>query len=246
MNQKILWGVTAVAALLMIGGAVLFVRQGVQQSPSIIKEGEVLAVAPAPQPVAPVPVAAPSVTPVAPTPKTVESQGIALDEVAVDISRIAGTLKVTSPDIPAIPHQEIPRYPLDLTCYRKSRAPGLVWQGAPATTKSYIVALERRVPGEKAGWTWVLYNIPADKSSVPSGVNPASNYEAVWAVNMYGNPVYTGPCEPKGVFLYVLRLFALDQVLDVPAGASWTDIVPLMKDHVVDAAEIRAQHYNRM
>lgn len=246
MNQKILWGVTAVVALLMIGGAVLFVRQGVQQSPSIIKPNETVAVAPAPQPETPVLAPAPSVTPVAPTPKTVESQGIALDEVAVDISRIAGTLKVTSPDIPAIPHQEIPRYPLDLTCYRKSRAPGLVWQGAPATTKSYIVALERRVPGEKAGWTWVLYNIPADKSSVPSGVNPASNYEAVWAVNMYGNPVYTGPCEPKGVFLYVLRLFALDQVLDVPAGATWSDIVPLMKDHVVDAAEIRAQHYNRM
>lgn len=242
MNQKILWGVTVVVALLMIGGAVLFVRQGVQQSPSIIHDEEVVAVAPTLQPVVP----APSVTPVAPAPKATESTIPALDEVVVDLSGIAGTLKVTSPDIPAIPNQEIPRYPLDLTCYRKSRAPGLVWQGAPATAKSYVVALERRAPGEKAGWTWVLYNIPADKSSVPSGVNPASNYEAAWAVNMYGNAVYTGPCEPKGVFLYVLRLFALDQVLEVPAGAGWGDIVPLMNGHIVDAAEIRAHHYNRM
>lgn len=246
MNQKILWGVTAVAALLMIGGAVLFVRQGVQQSPSIIKPNETVAVVPAPQPETPVLAPAPSVTPVAPAPKTVENKEPVLDEVAVDISRIAGTLKVTSPDIPAIPHQEIPRYPLDLTCYRKSRAPGLVWQGAPATTKSYIVALERRVPGEKAGWTWVLYNIPADKSSLPSGTNTNSNYQAEWAVNMYGHAAYTGPCEPKGVFLYVLRLFALDQVLEVPAATTWTEIVPLMNGHIVDAAEIRAQHYNRM
>lgn len=246
MNQKILWGITAAAALLMIGGAVLFVRQGVQKSPSIIHEADVVAVAPAPQPAVPAPVPAPSVTPAAPVPRVAESAEPALDEVAIDLSRIAGTLKVTSPDIPAIPNQEIPRYPLDLTCYRKGRAPGLVWQGAPATTKSYVVALERRVPGEKAGWTWGLYNIPADKSSVPSGVNPTSNYEGTWAVNMYGNAVYTGPCEPKGVFLYVLRLFALDQVLDVPADVGWSDIVPLMNGHVVDAAEIRTHHYNRM
>ena len=246
MNQKILWAVTAGVALVMVGGAILFVRQGVQQSPSIIQEEEVKVVTQVPQAVTPAPAPAPSVTPAAPVPKTVESMAPLLDEVAVDISRIAGTLKVTSPDIPAIPNQEIPRYPLDLTCYRKSRAPGLNWQGAPATTKSYVVTLERRAQGEKAGWSWILYNIPADKSSVPSGVNTAINYEAEWATNMYGHAAYTGPCEPKGVFLYVLRLFALDQVLEVPAGATWSDIVPLMNGHVVDAAEIRAHHYNRM
>lgn len=251
MNQKTIWMLTVVLALVMVAGAVMFARR--QPSISLMTPPVAVLVPEATQPSlvnetpvampAPVPVA--SVTPVPAPVATSAPEAVILDEISVDLSRVAGTLKMSSPDIPASHSNELPRYPLDLTCYRKNASPALSWQGAPEGTAAYILVLERRAVNEKALWSWIMLDVPAGSRGMRGNVSVEnlSSGQGILARNAYDNAAYAGPCDPKGTYLYVLRLFALDKALGLPATATTVDIVAAMDGHVIDAAEIRAQHY---
>lgn len=255
MNQKMIWLMTVVVALLIVIGAVMVARQRAE-TPAIapVAEKPSAVVAPVSQarpfvtadkpPLslpAPAPIA--STTPVAaPTDfAAVET----LDEIRVDLSRLAGTLKMSSADIPAASGNDLPRYPLELTCYRKNSSPAVSWQGAPEGTAVYVLVLERRARGEKALWSWIMLDVPATSVGLPrklqaETLTPA---EGIMARNFYDNAAYAGPCDPKGTYLFVLRLFALDKALGLSASATTEEIVAAMQGHILDAAEIRAQHY---
>ena len=243
MNQKLLWIVTGVVAVVMLVGAIIIARQ--RTVPFDIPAQQV--VEPSPEtkiPVKPVEPAA-SVTPQQPAPEPESSKPAVYDEVRVDISKIAGTLKMSSPDIPATDAGSVPRYPLELTCYRKNSAPAISWSGAPAATKSYVLVLERRAPDEKATWSWIMFNIPASTTNMPGKISPETitTAQGLFGANPYGHNAYTGPCEPKGVFPYVLRLFALDADIALQTGATLPQLLPAINGHVIDAAEIRVEHY---
>lgn len=243
MNQKLIWIGTSIVAVAMIVGAVVFVRQ--QQSASVPVE-QVVAT-PAPETLIPVEPAEPvaSVTPQA-EPAPEPSKPVVYDEVRVDLSKIAGTLKMSSPDIPAVA-SGLPRYPLDLTCYRKNSSPAVNWSSAPAGTKSYVLVLERRAPNEKASWPWIMFNIPSTTTALPGKISPETitTEQGVFGKNPYGHNAYTGPCDPRGIFPYVLRLFALDKEVPLQAGATLPELLPAMNGHVIDSAEIRVEHYLR-
>lgn len=241
MNQKILWIVTAIIAIAMLMGAVFIARQKTApvSGPIAPQSSAIVSEAPS-KPVTPIV----SVTPqVAQEPEP--SKSVVYDEVKVDISKIAGTLKMSSADIPAAASGGLPRYPLELTCYRKNASPAINWYGAPSATTSYVLVLERRAPNEKASWSWIMFNIPASSTGLPGKIDPETLAagQGFFGANPYGHNAYTGPCEPKGVYPYVLRLFALDNVLPLQTGATLQQVLPAMNGHVIDAAEIHVEHY---
>lgn len=243
MNQKIIWIVTCLAVLLLLAGAVFIARQRSETPAPIAAQQQAPQDRVAADPVRP----QESMTPIkaaAPTPAQADID----DEVKIDLSKIAGKLKMTSPDISATSDGSMPRYPIEMTCYRRNVSPAINWRNAPGSTKSYVMVLERRAPGEKATWSWIMFNIPAATTGLPARINAESLTAAqgVFGANQYGHQAYTGPCEPKGTFPYVLRLFALDTVLDLKPGIPWQDILPAINGHVVDAAEIRTLHYLQM
>lgn len=244
MNQKTLWIATAVVVVVMLGGAI-FIARSPAEAPVAIAQAPVPVVETVPlAPVADVVSETPQPAPAEATPQA----PIVYDEVAVDLTKIAGKLKMSSPDIPAAAAGELPRYPLALTCYRKNASPALRWNNAPTATKSFVLVLERRARDEKASWSWIMFNIPASAADMPGkvAVETLTPAQGIFGTNPFGHQAYTGPCEPKGVFPYVLRLFALDIELPLQAGAPLADILPAMNGHVIDAAEIKADHYLRM
>ena len=245
MNQKTIWIVTVVVAVLMLTGAVFVARQRAVVPPAPVVRAPEPVIEEVPQPVAEAVSETPQIAEPEPTPEAV---AVVYDEVPVDLSKIAGTLKMSSPDIPAAAEGQLPRYPLALTCYRKNSSPVLHWNGAPEDTKSFVIVLERRAPNEKASWPWIMYNLPGASSDMPGNMTleRLAPGQGMFGTNPYGHQAYTGPCEPKGVFPYVLRLFALDIELPLQAGATMADILPAMNGHVIDAAEIKVDHYLRM
>jgi Raf kinase inhibitor-like YbhB/YbcL family protein len=244
MNQKIIWGVTLGAVLLMLAGAFIYAQKGTPaaQPAAPTKQAPAAVITAAPAPVD----SQPSTTPPA-QPAASSAAAPVYDEVKIDLSRIAGTLQMSSPQITATATGELPRYPIELTCYRRNASPGINWGKAPAATKSYVLALERRAPDEKASWPWIIYNIPAGTQTLAANITSETiGANGVFGTNPYGHQAYTGPCEPKGTYPYILRLLALDRMLDVKAGATMQELLPLINGHVIDAAEIRAQHYRQM
>jgi Raf kinase inhibitor-like YbhB/YbcL family protein len=113
-------------------------------------------------------------------------------------------------------------------CSGGNLSPALRWTNAPAGTKSFAVtAYDPDAPTGSGWWHWVVYNIPANVTSLPSGAGDASKNllpaGATQGNTDFGSPGYGGPCPPAGdkPHHYVFTIYALNtDKLDIPANAT--------------------------
>jgi hypothetical protein len=101
-------------------------------------------------------------------------------------------------------------------CEGGNVSPSLLWKNAPAGTKSFAVTVyDPDAPTGSGWWHWVIFNIPAEVTSLYLGVgNPASGQTPKGAVQSrtdFGKPGYGGPCPPKGdkPHRYIFTVYAL-------------------------------------
>jgi len=83
---------------------------------------------------------------------------------------------------------------------------------------------------------WLLFNLPADSRELPEAV-PTHNELASGALqgkNDFGKIGYGGPCPPAGpAHHYRFTFYALDQLLDLTAGASRKQVTDAVKGHIL-------------
>jgi Raf kinase inhibitor-like YbhB/YbcL family protein len=120
-----------------------------------------------------------------------------------------------------------------------------IWWDRIEGAKSYALILED--PDAKSVTPfvhWVAYNIPADRTSLPEGLQeqaqltePASLLQGKTSK---GNIGYFGPRPPVGdpPHHYHFQMFALDRELDVPPGAERDAVLAAMSGHVLAAGEL--------
>ncbi|PCO04471.1 YbhB/YbcL family Raf kinase inhibitor-like protein [Microbulbifer flavimaris] len=114
------------------------------------------------------------------------------------------------------PGERMPMEHVYSGCGGENVSPALSWSGAPEGTKSFaLMVYDPDAPTGSGWWHWVLFNIPADRDSLPAGAGEPKNGlipEAIQARNDYGAPGYGGACPPKGHgdHRYQFRLVALD------------------------------------
>jgi hypothetical protein len=109
----------------------------------------------------------------------------------------------------------------------------LAWSGAPKETKSYVLIMDD--PDAPLGtWVhWVIYNIPGTTQGFAQGTQ-----EGIGGTNSWGKQVYGGPCPPKGVHHYGFKLYALDNMLEIPTPASLDAIIDAMKPFVIAETQL--------
>jgi Raf kinase inhibitor-like YbhB/YbcL family protein len=137
--------------------------------------------------------------------------------------------------------------PPKFTCDGADVSPALSWNDPPAGTKAFALIMDD--PDAPAGtWVhWVLYDLPASVRELQEGVPKAKDLEigARQGSNDFRQIGYGGPCPPRGaVHRYSFRLYALDQLTALPAGAAKSDLEPAMKGHILAQSQItgRFQH----
>ncbi len=132
--------------------------------------------------------------------------------------------------------------PSKYSCEGTDISPELHWENAPEGTQS--LALITDDPDAPAGtWVhWVLYNIPADATSLPENQPKTETLESGirQGRNNFLKTGYGGPCPPRGhgPHRYFFKLYALDTVLNLKQGASKVDLEQAMKGHVLAKAEL--------
>jgi Raf kinase inhibitor-like YbhB/YbcL family protein len=129
----------------------------------------------------------------------------------------------------------------DYSCGGADVSPPLTWSGAPTSAKSFALIVED--PDAPGGIFihWVAYNIPAGQTSMPQGVERASQIEGGGrnGMNDFGHFGYNGPCPPRGsIHHYHFRLFALDSTLNLGEKVDAAALEAAMKGHVVAKAEL--------
>lgn len=135
-------------------------------------------------------------------------------------------------------------------CSGQNLSPALSWQGAPAGTRSYALMVhDPDAPTGSGWWHWVVWNIPASTTSLPTGAgNPAVKLMPAGAVQGntdYGTPGYGGPCPPPGAqpHHYHFRLYALGvEKLELPANATAALVGFNVRANALAEAELMATY----
>lgn len=130
--------------------------------------------------------------------------------------------------------------PFENTGYRGNTFPGLSWSKGPKGTRSYVAVLQD-VDGLMGGDVvlhWTMYNIPGTVTALAPGmVAPPPGAEA--GPNRHGpGQGYLGPrTGPGRKHRYPFQIFALDTVLPVDPGLSWTALKGAMRGHVLASGQ---------
>ena len=124
-------------------------------------------------------------------------------------------------------------------------SPPVSWGAGPEGTRSYVLIMDDPDVAEEPPFThWVLYDIPADVTSLEEGVPGTPRLEipegALQGPNDRGSIGYYGPRPPAGdpAHPYHVQVFALDTALGLPFGATRAEVIEAMQGHVLSAGEV--------
>src|ERR1039458_9504651 len=113
----------------------------------------------------------------------------------------AAQMTVTSPDIKPGARIADEQVAKGFGCSGGNVSPALSWSGAPQGTKSFALSVyDPDAPTGSGFWHWVMFNIPANVTSLPEGAGTPDKEPAgaTQIENDYGTVGYGGPCPPKG------------------------------------------------
>lgn len=119
-------------------------------------------------------------------------------------------------------------------------SPPLNWFNVPKDTASFAITLTNMDNHPARGLDdeafWVIWNIPGNATELAQGVPAGGELPGGRRQATLGRTVgYRPPCPPPGTgpLHYVFTLYALDQMLDVPAAASRAEFTKALDGHIV-------------
>jgi Raf kinase inhibitor-like YbhB/YbcL family protein len=125
---------------------------------------------------------------------------------------------------------------------QENLSPPIDWTNVPPGTESLsLVCVDSAV----AFVHWAIYNIPPTASGLAEGVPPLGELEdgSLQGFNDYGEDGYIGPCPPTGeTHEYVFTLYALDAMLDLPAGATADSVLRAAVGHILAQARLSGSY----
>jgi Raf kinase inhibitor-like YbhB/YbcL family protein len=120
-------------------------------------------------------------------------------------------------------------------------SPELEWSPAPHPTLSIAVICED--PDAQGGtWAhWVLFNLDRKTTSLKEGMPIDREFAngARHGINDWNHTGYRGPMPPRGhPHRYYFRVYALDCVLNLDAGATRGQVMDAMRGHVLASGAV--------
>lgn len=139
-------------------------------------------------------------------------------------------MNVTSPEFAT--NQKIPT---KYTCNGENLSPPLRITDTPEEAQSLALIVED--PDAPIGsWLhWTVWNIEPKTNVIAEGEVPAGSVEGLTSFGTIG---YGGPCPPSGEHRYVFKIFALDERLDLQAGATRAELESAMDGHIIARGEL--------
>ena len=149
-----------------------------------------------------------------------------------------GIFTLVSPDV-----TEGGALPKEFTCDGASATLPLSWSGVPEGTKSFAVVMHH-IPGPgDSHWYWVLYNIPANVTSLEkntSGIGTLGN-NSVNGETKYAPPCSKGPGEK--LYTYTVYALSAKPILSVPASEVSRDVLlDAIKDITLASATLNVTY----
>ncbi|MDX1453046.1 MAG: YbhB/YbcL family Raf kinase inhibitor-like protein [Oleiphilaceae bacterium] len=135
-------------------------------------------------------------------------------------------------------------------CTGENVSPQLSWHDAPEGTKSFaITAYDPDAPTGSGWWHWVVANIPAKVTSLPTGAGSADSSAMPRGSQTfksdYGSQAFGGACPPKGdnAHRYQFKVFALNvERLELDENSSAALVGYFLHAHAIETATLEATY----
>ena len=129
--------------------------------------------------------------------------------------------------------------------YGAGVSPPLSWSGVPAGAKSLVLLMEDPKAASPIPFAhWVIANLPPNVTQLPEAFSgkgqPPQQAAGQQGTNSRSEIGYLGPRPPAGdpPHPYHFQIFALDTVLDLPAGFNRQYLLKKMQSHVIAQGEL--------
>ena len=126
--------------------------------------------------------------------------------------------------------------PARYTCEGQDISPPLNWSEPPAGTKSIALIVDDPDAPGGVFTHWVLFNLPSQTTELAEAMPAQAELPsgAQQGKTDFGRAGYGGPCPPPGrPHRYQFTVYALDQTLDLKAGASKGELLSAMSGHIL-------------
>lgn len=122
--------------------------------------------------------------------------------------------------------------PKRYTCDGENVHPPLTIGDMPPDAKCLVLIVED--PDAPGGTFvhWVSWNIPITHL-IDEGELPGEH-----GTNDFGDIYYGGPCPPSGLHRYFFKVYALNQLIDLPKGSTKQDVDHAMHEHILAYGEL--------
>jgi Raf kinase inhibitor-like YbhB/YbcL family protein len=128
--------------------------------------------------------------------------------------------------------------PSKFTCDGSDTSPALKIEGVPAPAKALVLIVDDPDAPSGPFTHWLVWNIDPKTNFITEGNAPGGTV----GKNDFGKSGYGGPCPPSGTHRYYFKVFALDQQLNLPAGAGRNQLDAAMKGHVIAQGELMGRY----
>jgi hypothetical protein len=124
--------------------------------------------------------------------------------------------------------------PREYTCDDADVSLPLTFSEVPENAQSLALIMDD--PDAPMGtWVhWLVWNIPPNTT----GLSKGENITFPQGKNDFGKLYYGGPCPPSGTHRYYFKLYALDTMLDLTAGATKKQLEDAMKGHIIEETQL--------
>ena len=125
--------------------------------------------------------------------------------------------------------------PKEYSCDGENLSPPLAWSDVPQGTQSLVLIVDDPDAPSGTFVHWVVYDLPAALASLPEGASGIGRE----GVNGFRKSGFGGPCPPRGsTHRYFFKLYALDMVLGLKAGASKAEVEKAMQGHILAQGQL--------
>jgi len=127
-------------------------------------------------------------------------------------------------------------------------SPALAVAGAPEAATTLTLIVDDRDAPDGSFYHWLLWNLPADTTQIPEGINQARRVpdlgDARQGTNGFGELGYRGPRPPDGddPHTYRFTLYAVAESLNVQAGARYPTVDEALSGSVVATARLTGEY----
>ncbi len=129
------------------------------------------------------------------------------------------------------------------TCEGKNINPPLEISGVPAQAKSLVLIMDdpdvpKTLRPDGMYDHWVVFNIPPATHKIAENSAP----HGLLGKSTNGRNQWVGPCPPDREHRYFFKLYALDKLLDLPAGSTKKEVEQAMKGHIIAECQLMGRY----